>query len=401
MKKHRNRSALMGAAAAALTVCVVVKVLAAGDAGGTGVLTDLITTRETAQRLLNFELRAPALSNLDVWTLVAGAPSQHDAIGDDDTESTDTGKANPEPAPGGDNAPGEPNDTPNAAPDYEIVTSPTTPPMSDDGSLFYEGSLIHPENSDGTAKIDNSKPLSSDGITLRNNSGLDIDADALLKEPLHVELAAEGPQVLIIHTHSSEAYTPATPGEYEMTDAYRTEDKAHNIIRVGDVLAEELAAQGLTVIHDRGVYDYPSYTGSYARTLEAVKKYLAEYPSITLVIDLHRDSIAGADGSELKTIADINGNRCSQVMLVVGTNGSGLDHPNWKNNMKFALRLEYAMNQMYPSLSRPITISAYRYNQHLTPYYLIVEDGASGNTLAESETAIRYFAKVYAKVVLN
>ncbi|MDR2421598.1 MAG: stage II sporulation protein P [Oscillospiraceae bacterium] len=240
---------------------------------------------------------------------------------------------------------------------------------------------------------------SEGGIAVRNNSGLDFDLRELLSEPLGIKLKPGEPSVLIIHTHSSEAYT-RSPGEtYEESDRYRTEDKEHSIIRVGDELASALSGLGLRVVHDRELYDYPSYAGSYGRSLEASKRYLEKYPSIALVIDLHRDAIAAADGSQYKTIADIDGELCSQIMLVVGTDGTGLNHPGWRENLKFALRLQGGMNRSFPTLARPVTVAKHRYNQHLTPGSLIVEVGAAGNTLSESITAVRFFAETYAAVV--
>jgi stage II sporulation protein P len=236
-------------------------------------------------------------------------------------------------------------------------------------------------------------------IIVRNNSGLEFDTSKLLSEPYEIKLTPGEPSVLIVHTHGSEAYTRA-PGEtYEESDTYRTEDKEYSIIRVGDELAAALAELGVSAVHDREIYDYPSYAGAYGRSLEATKRSLEKYPSIRLVIDLHRDAIASPDGSQFKTIADINGELCSQIMLVVGTNGSGLQHPGWRDNMKLALRLQNEMNGRFPTLARPITAAKYRYNQHLTPGSLIVEVGAAGNTLSESLSAVRHFAEVYAAVI--
>jgi len=265
----------------------------------------------------------------------------------------------------------------------------------DDPMLFYGdgAAIIAPEG------IDNCAPLPADGIVVKNNSGLSFDVAQLLAEPLDVSLADDGPSVLILHTHSSESYTKAAGETFEESDPYRTENKEYNIIAVGAALAESLAAQGISVIHDRSLNDFPSYAGSYGRSLETAKRYLEEYPSISLVIDLHRDAIAAADGSQFKTLADINDDLCSQIMLVVGTNGSGLAHPDWTENMKLALRLQHEMNRSFPTLARPITVAEHRYNQHVTRGALLVEVGATGNTLGESIRAAQYFAEAYANVV--
>ena len=210
---------------------------------------------------------------------------------------------------------------------------------------------------------------------------------------------SDGPQILIIHTHSSEAYTPAGLDRYEESDNTRTEDLEHNIIRVGDELTRLLEKAGLRVIHDRGVYDYPSYTGSYARSGAAVEQYLRDYPSISVVLDVHRDAL-GTDEVIYKTVAEENGTCASQAMLLVGTDESGLEHPYWRDNLSLALYLQKAVFQTYPTLMRPVALVPQRYNQQLCPGMLILEVGSSGNTLQEALAAIRLFAAAAAPALL-
>jgi len=230
----------------------------------------------------------------------------------------------------------------------------------------------------------------SGAAIVHNDSGLDVDFDALAAEGLALRLPAAGPQVLIIHTHSSEAYTPDGADQYVSSDPYRTQDANHSVIRVGDALAAALEAHGLTVLHDRGVYDYPSYTGSYGRSGAAVEQYLAAYPSIRVVIDLHRDAL-GADGVVYKTRAIVGAGQCAQVMLLAGSGANGLEHPNWRENLKLAMYLQNAVTARYPSLARPVELVAQRYNQQLSPGMLILEVGSNGNTLAEAVTAVELF----------
>lgn len=229
------------------------------------------------------------------------------------------------------------------------------------------------------------------GMMIDNATDYDIDAAALLADGPHLRLEKNQPQILIIHTHSSEAYTMDNYDRYEASDPYRTEDTNYNIIRVGDLLAEKFTDAGLTVIHDRGIYDYPSYTGSYSRTGDAIQEYLAQYPTISIVIDLHRDAI-GDNDVVYKTLAESEGTPAAQVMFVVGSNASGLEHPNWEENLKLALYLQAAVNPLHPSLMRPIKLVQERYNQQLTTGSLIIEVGSNGNTLQEALTAVRLFA---------
>ena len=230
----------------------------------------------------------------------------------------------------------------------------------------------------------------SGGLKVKNETKYDIDAAALLKAGPSIKLAGGKPQILIIHTHSSEAYAPAGLDKYDNSDSTRTEDKRYNIIRVGDELTEKLTAAGLSVIHDRSIYDYPSYTGSYTRSGEAVQKYLKDNPTIKIVIDLHRDALIA--GEEVyKTVAAEDGVCASQIMLLSGTDESGLTNPKWRENLKLALYMQNAVTAKYPTLMRPVEIVPQRYNLHLTTGSLILEVGSSGNTLQEALAAVRLF----------
>ncbi len=226
---------------------------------------------------------------------------------------------------------------------------------------------------------------------LKNETAYEIDPGAILSEGPALRLPAEGPQILILHTHGSEAYTPAGLDRYDASDSNRTQDPRYSVIRVGDELAACLEEQGLRVLHDREIYDYPSYTGSYSRSGEAVAQTLERYPEIAVVIDLHRDAL-GSDGVVYKTMAEEEGTVASQVMLLVGSDESGLEHPNWRANLALALYLQQAAATAHPTLMRPVSLVPQRYNQQLTPGSLILEVGSSGNTLQEALSAIRLFA---------
>lgn len=230
------------------------------------------------------------------------------------------------------------------------------------------------------------------GIRIDNATEYRIDTAQLLTEGPGITLAKGKPQILIIHTHSSEAYTMDDFDRYTPSDDSRTQDLRCNVIRVGDELTEALRDHGLEVIHDREIYDYPSYTGSYTRTGEAIRQYLTKYPSLKVVIDLHRDAIGNGD-VVYKTVAEGEGSACAQTMFVVGSNDSGLEHPNWRENLKLALYLQSAVHGKHPTLQRPIKLVSERYNQQLTTGSLILEVGSNGNTLQEALEAVRLFAE--------
>ena len=230
-------------------------------------------------------------------------------------------------------------------------------------------------------------------VQIAGTSGYEPDVSALLLEhPLRLDLSREGPKVLIIHTHASEAYTPSPGWEYEASDTLRTEDTSRSVVRVGDAIAEELGSRGIGVVHDREIRDYPSYNGSYTRTLAAIEAYLAEYPSICCVLDVHRDAADDGAGGAAAFSCTVDGEKTAQLMLVVGTDAGGLPHPDWQENLALAVRVQALLARADPALCRPIDLRTERFNQHATAGSLLVEVGASGNTMPEALAAAGCFA---------
>lgn len=242
--------------------------------------------------------------------------------------------------------------------------------------------------------------LSSDGdLGIRNDIGENIDIKALLDTKTEVK---EGKvQVLILHTHTSEAYTKTAETEYEESDAYRTQNGERNIIAVGEVMAEELESRGIGVIHDKTYHDYPAYSGAYKRALGTIAKNINENPGITLVIDVHRDALQNKDGSYMKTMAEINGEKCAQALIVIGTDKGGLEHKNWRENLKWGLKLQNIMTKKYPGLPRALHLCNERYNGHTSTGAMIIEIGSNGNTLPEAEKTAKLVGECIADLIQN
>ncbi len=240
--------------------------------------------------------------------------------------------------------------------------------------------------------------VSSNGIYINNQTDASIDLDALLNAPLPFSISPE-PSVLIVHTHTSESYTPSEKYNYTPGETDRTQDLQYNMAAVGDAVYRKLVSAGINVIHDKTINDYPSYSGSYSKALKLIESYTEKYPSIKVVLDIHRDAIIKSDGTKIKTVTTINGESAAQVMLVAGTDKSGLNHPDWKTNLSFALKLQYEMNKLYPSLARPINLRKQRFNQHTAPGALIVEVGTNGNTLDEALKGASLFADALISVL--
>ena len=192
------------------------------------------------------------------------------------------------------------------------------------------------------------------------------------------------PQVLILHTHGSEAYTMPAGREYISTSECRTTDETYNMIRIGEEIKRIFEEAGIAVLHDTTLHDYPEYSGAYGRSLASAEDYLQAYPSISIVLDLHRDAIYDTDGTLYKVVTPAAGVNAAQMAFVIGTDGGGLEHPCWEENLKLAAALQQTLADSYPSLMRPITVRNSRYNQHLTPGCLLVEIGSAGNSLEEA-----------------
>ena len=237
-------------------------------------------------------------------------------------------------------------------------------------------------------------------VSMNNESGLNADPTAMLKDPISIDCSGGNPTILIYHTHATEAYTPSGTDRYVPSGDYRTTDTTQNVVRVGTELKQVLEARGLSVIHLTELFDHPSYNGSYGTSLAAMKKVLAQYPSIQVTIDIHRDAVILDDGSQYRTETLADGSTLAQLMLVVGTNASGLDHPDWKKNLNFAANLQADLSGAYPDLMRPINLRRQRFNEHLRPGGILLEVGSSGNTLQEALAAVRIFGEALADRVL-
>lgn len=240
------------------------------------------------------------------------------------------------------------------------------------------------------------------GRTYISNSTEHLLSAADVQASFAASLSAEesGPQILIVHTHGSEAYTPAETGGVVWSGDHRTTDSRYNVVKVGDEMADVFSAAGISVLHDRTLYDYPSYTGAYDRSLTAIQSYLAQYPSIRFVLDVHRDAVADAAGNQYKVISEVEDKTAAaQLTLVIGSDGSGLEHPDWIENLRLAVAIQEQVLEEYPTLMRPILLRNTRYNQHTTTGSLLVEVGAAGNAPEEAVLAGRLFAQSMTEVL--
>jgi stage II sporulation protein P len=236
------------------------------------------------------------------------------------------------------------------------------------------------------------------GIFVQNGTGEITQIERYLKEKLPFSLKETGPQVLIIHTHTQEAYEPNLWEEDTRGGDDRTDDPNQSVVRVGKEVADALMQLGVPVLHDTTIYD-ETYNGAYTRSLQGVEKMLLRYPSIKVVLDIHRDALNHAGERRYKLVFDHEGVSTAQIMLLVGTDKGSLPHPNWESNYALALKLQKEMlgiNEVFP---RPIRLTRSSYHQHVAPGALLLEVGSNGNTVDEAVRAGKLFAEALAKVL--
>ena len=219
----------------------------------------------------------------------------------------------------------------------------------------------------------------------------------LTEEMMTPDITIENKNIVLFHTHSCESYTSSEAYPYTPTGTFRTTDLNFTVTRVGTELESQLKQYGYSVVHDTSYHDYPAYNGSYTRSLQTVENILKQTPS-DIIIDLHRDAIGSR--SDYAPIVKIGENDvAAQMMFVIGTNAGGLWHPNWNQNLKFAIKVQQKAEEMYPGLFKPIMLTTSRYNQHTGKYASIIEVGATGNTLEQCLTSMKYLAKVMSAIV--
>lgn len=218
----------------------------------------------------------------------------------------------------------------------------------------------------------------------------------LTEDILKPDIKIDNKNIVIFHTHSCESYTSSEKYPYTQTGNFRTTDLKYTVTQVGSELENYLKKYNLNVVHDTSYHDYPSYTGSYTRSLKTVENILQTTPS-DIIIDLHRDAIGSrADYAPTVKIGD---DYAAQIMFVIGTNEGGLYHPNWNQNLKFAVKVQQKAEEMYPGLFKPMMVTKSRYNQHTGKYANIMEVGATGNTLEQCLTSMKYLSAVLNEVM--
>ena len=221
-----------------------------------------------------------------------------------------------------------------------------------------------------------------------------LNATKFLEKDMTLAQEVEGPQILIYHTHSQEAYANSEPG-----------DSSTSVVAVGDYLEVLLEQRyGIDVLHHKGQYDVEKRDSAYSNALPDLESVLEENTSIEVVIDLHRDGVP----ADRHLVTEINGKPTAQIMFFNGlsrTTASGnldyLANPYIEDNLAFSFQMQLAASEYYPGFARKIYLKGYRYNMHLRPKSLLIEVGAQTNTFEEAKNAMEPLADILAKVLLQ
>ncbi len=333
--------------------------------------------------------------SIAVQNPVSGAPEENSYI----QETENTGENTEETALSEQESAN--SEIPQQEPNIEYSTQAPTPVQQNPQGTIPEGSVAivskmftSPEGNyyirTGNASIQNFTQLPDSFIQGYVGSAL----------PFSIQLNSDEPQVLIMHTHGTETYE--TENEYYTNANFtaRSTNSDINVLSIGAIIAQNLNESGITTLHDTSLHDYPSYNGSYERSHETVSEYLKQYPSIKVVIDVHRDALQEADGTRIKPLALINGQNTAQVMLICGADLNG-NLPNYTENLKFASAWQAQMEGQFPGLTRPVLFDYRYYNQDLTTGSLLLEVGGHANTLAEAQRAANLAAIALANTLLS
>ena len=234
-------------------------------------------------------------------------------------------------------------------------------------------------------------------IQIKNSSSFEPDIEKELNSKLGFTMEkSDSPQVLIYHTHTGESFLTYDTGYYFESFYPRSDDKTKNVCAVGEEIAKQLNAAGIVTIHDTTVHDY-TYSGAYDRSMATIQKYLKKYPTIKVVLDIHRDGI-GTDDERCKPVCTVKNKKAAQIMLLAGYNYDGCEEfSNWEYNLRFALRIQKQAEEMYPGIMRPLYFADFMYNMNANTGSLLIEIGADSNTVEE----VRYSGYLLGEVLKN
>ena len=253
-----------------------------------------------------------------------------------------------------------------------------------------EKAILSDEKKDGNIR---EKTYTTEGVTdkysgvrMKNVNKTQVNLKEILSERIDLSVTKKKPSVLIFHTHTTETYPILEKSYYPVGFKTRSNDKARNMVRVGEAITEEIEKAGFSVIHDKEIHD-SKYTGAYAKSRETVEGILKENPTIQVALDIHRDAIQDSDGTKVKPTVKVKGKKAAQIMIISGCQEEGnpiTNLPDWRYNLTFAVHLQEKLEKLFPGITRPLYFCPRSYNTNVTHCSLLIEVGSDSNTLEEA-----------------
>lgn len=289
----------------------------------------------------------------------------------------------------------------------EENTDTETEGVTVNGSIYdFDLSLV-PEGETPIIPMDLSLSAYGNGY-IHNSTGLKPDIRQLLGAELKFSSLEylsvySAPSVLIIHTHGTESYSKAGAVSYKDDggEIARSENIEENVVAVGRELSEALRKRGVNNIHCEIMHDADGYKNAYTKAEETIRSYLERYPTIRLVIDLHRDSVIRSTGELVRPVAELEGEAAAQIMCVVGSDYGGEKNTRWEANLALALQFREYISGKNEKLCRPVYLKSSTYNQEIAPYSMLLEVGASGNSLDEALAVCDIMAEAICSVLIK
>ena len=249
-------------------------------------------------------------------------------------------------------------------------------------TVFGENRQIHVEITENSKNI---QRITLNKMKILNySSKREIDFKSLAVSS--ITLTKKSDKILLYNTHTSESYANSEKYQFEYSGNRRSKDANYNMLAIARKFKENLDGKGFDVVQDTTPHDYGTYTSSYSRSRITVKNALATMGSAGIIIDVHRDATSDLD---YRPVVNINGVQVAQCMLVMGVGTDVTSNPHYEENLKLAFKMQQIADEMYPGLFRPMIIRDSIYNQDLNKYSLLIEVGASGNTIEEAYLATR------------
>ncbi len=275
-----------------------------------------------------------------------------------------------------------------------------TPPR--DKSSYYDSYGDHEGEAfyDITQKTITGDGTLADNCYIKNRTGLDIDFNASQRKPLTFKVSknSSSPQVLIYHTHTSEAYLDETVDYYYESYYSRTQNEAFSVVAVGDVITQTLQNRGINTLHDKTVHD-STYDGAYDRSAQTVEADMKRCKDIKVVLDIHRDAL-GSEDAKVKPVFEHDGKTAAQIMILSGCDPNNeRGFTNWQNNLSFAMKLQHKAEELYPGMTRPVSFDYFAYNEYICDGSLLIEVGSDANSIDEAETTAALLGEVLAQVL--